>query len=116
MNGALVITTKRGSKGKARVTFSNATNIEEISFLPQFQDKYGSGSHYATGYGQAGYKSDYLERMKDNWRPFENQQYGDAFNGEPRIIGRQLEDGSQNIIPYSAIKGERKGSGIPALQ
>ncbi|HLO83054.1 MAG TPA: SusC/RagA family TonB-linked outer membrane protein [Chitinophagaceae bacterium] len=108
VNGALVITTKRGAKGKARVTFSNSTNIEEISFLPKFQDKYGSGSHYATGFGQPGYKTDYLERMKDNWRPFENQQYGDAFNGEPRIIGRQLEDGSQNIIPYSAISGERK--------
>jgi TonB-dependent SusC/RagA subfamily outer membrane receptor len=108
VNGALVITTKRGAKGKARVTFSNSTNIEDISFLPEFQDKYGSGSHYAAGFGTAGWKSDYLERMKDNWRPYENQQYGDAFNGEMRIIGRQLEDGSQNIIPYSAIDGERR--------
>ena len=108
VNGALVITTKRGNKGKPRVTFSNATNIEQLSFLPQFQDKFGSGSHYATNAGSAGWKSDYQERMKDNWRPFENQQYGDPYNGEDRIIGRQLEDGSQNIIPYAPIKGERK--------
>jgi TonB-linked SusC/RagA family outer membrane protein len=108
VNGALIITTKKGSKGKAKVEFSNSTNIEQISFLPEFQDKYGSGSAYATSYGQPGYKTDYLERMKDNWRPFENQQYGDAFNGEPRIIGRELEDGSQNIVPYSAINGVRK--------
>lgn len=107
VNGALVITTKRGTSGKARVTYSNATNIEQISFLPQFQDKYGNGSHYATGFGQAGYKTDYLERMKDNWRPFENQQYGDAYDGSQRIIGRQLEDGSQFVVPYSAINGER---------
>jgi hypothetical protein len=46
--------------------------------------------------------------MKDNWRPFENQQYGDAYDGSDRIIGRQLEDGSQNIIPYAPISGERK--------
>lgn len=72
VNGALVITTKRGAQGKARVTYSNATNIEQISFLPKFQDKYGNGSHYAATYGTAGYKTDYLERMKDNWRPFEN--------------------------------------------
>lgn len=72
VNGALVITTKRGTQGKARVTYSNATNIEDISFLPKFQDKYGNGSHYATSYGGAGYKTDYLDRMKDNWRPFEN--------------------------------------------
>lgn len=107
VNGALVITTKRGSQGKARVTYSNATNIEQISFLPKFQDKYGNGSHYAATYGTAGYKTDYLERMKDNWRPFENQQYGDAYDGSQRIIGRQLEDGSQFIVPYAPIAGER---------
>src|SRR5688572_13315066 len=43
VNGALVITTKRGTKGKARVTYSNATNVETVSFLPDFQDQYGSG-------------------------------------------------------------------------
>jgi TonB-dependent SusC/RagA subfamily outer membrane receptor len=108
VNGALVITTKRGSQGKARVTYSNATNIEQISFLPQFQDKYGNGSHYASGPGTTGYKTDYKERMKDNWRPFENQQYGDPYDGSQRILGRELEDGSQFVVPYSAIDGERR--------
>lgn len=108
VNGALIITTKRGTKGKARVTYSNATNIEEISFLPDFQSKYGNGSHYSAGYGTSGWLPDYKDRMAENWRPFENQQYGDAFNGEDRIIGRVLEDGSKNIIPYAAISGVRK--------
>jgi TonB-linked SusC/RagA family outer membrane protein len=108
VNGALIITTKRGTKGRARVTYSNATNIEEISFLPEFQTRYGNGSHYSAGYGTAGWESDRLERMRQNWRPFENQQYGDAYNGEDRIIGRVLEDGSKNIIPYSAISGVRE--------
>ncbi len=108
VNGALVITTKKGTKGKARVMYSNSTNIEQLSFLPKFQDKYGNGSHYATSSGSAGWKPDYLERMKDNWRPFENQQYGDAYDGSSRIIGRELEDGSQNILPYSPLSGERR--------
>ena len=90
INGALVITTKKGSKGKLKVNLSQNYNLDEISFLPQFQDKFGNGSHYATSFGSAGYKTDYLERLKDNWRPFENQQYGDAFNGETRIVGRVL--------------------------
>jgi len=46
INGALVITTKQGAKGKLKVSYSNATNFEQISFLPQFQEKYGSGSQY----------------------------------------------------------------------
>ncbi len=107
VNGALVITTKRGTKGKLKVSYSNATNFDRVSFLPEFQSKYGNGSHYATSFGLGGYKTDYLERMKDNWRPFENQQYGDAYDGSLRIAGRQTESGGQFILPYSAVKGER---------
>jgi len=108
VNGALVITTKRGSKGKARVTYSNATNIEQVSFLPDFQDQFGSGSHYAASFGAAGYKTDYLARMKDNWRSYENQQFGNRFDGSLRPAGRLLQDGSYYELPYSAIKNSRK--------
>lgn len=109
INGAIVITTKKGTKGgKLRVSYSNSTNFDQISFLPKFQTKYGNGSHYADAYGTAGWKPNYLDRMHDNWRPFENQQYGDAYDGQPRIIGRQLEDGSKLIIPYAAIPNSRR--------
>jgi TonB-linked SusC/RagA family outer membrane protein len=108
INGALIITTKRGAKGKLKVSYSNSTNFEQISFLPKLQDKYGSGSHYATSFGGAGYKTDYLERMKDNWRSYENQQYGDAFDGSMRMQGRTTESGGQYMLPYSAIKDARR--------
>ncbi|ANE52270.1 SusC/RagA family TonB-linked outer membrane protein [Flavisolibacter tropicus] len=108
VNGALVITTKKGSAGKVRISYSNSTNIEKLNQLAQFQDKFGSGSHYATSYGAAGYKTDYLARMKDNWRSYENQQFGDQYDGSMRPAGRTLEDGSVLMLPYSAIKGERE--------
>ncbi|GAA4413574.1 SusC/RagA family TonB-linked outer membrane protein [Nibrella viscosa] len=107
INGALVITTKKGVKGKLKVSVSNSTNFDQISFLPQFQDKFGSGSHYYQSYGTAGYSNDYLLRMKANWRSYENQQFGDPFDGSMRIMGRTVEDGSQYIIPYAAIKNGR---------
>lgn len=108
INGAILITTKRGSKGKLRVMYSNSTNFEEISFLPKFQEQYGSGSHYYQAPGTAGYSSDPLVRMKANWRSYENQQFGDAFDGSMRIQGRTAEDGSQLIVPYAAVKNGRK--------
>jgi TonB-linked SusC/RagA family outer membrane protein len=108
INGAIVITTKKGAKGKLKVSYSNATNFEQISFLPWFQDQYGSGSHYATAFGGAGYKTNYLDRMHDNWRPFENQQYGEPYDGKDRIQGRVLEDGSKWIIPYAPIANARR--------
>lgn len=105
VNGAIVINTKKGTKGKPKVSYSTSANFEQISFLPDFQDKYGSGSHYSPSYTSI---PDYQERMRLNWRPFENQQYGDPYNGEDRIIGRVLEDGSKLVRPYSAIKDIRR--------
>jgi TonB-linked SusC/RagA family outer membrane protein len=108
INGALIITTKRGQKGKPRISYSSSYNVEKINIMAEFQDKYGSGSHYAASFGTAGYKTNYLDRMKDNWRSYENQQYGDAFDGSLRPAGRTLEDGSVLMLPYSAIKGIRE--------
>ena len=107
INGAIVITTKKGEKGKMKVSYSNSTNFEQISFLPDFQDQYGSGSHYYPSFGTAGYSNDYLVRMKGNWRSYENQQYGDAYDGSQRIQGKVLEDGSKYILPYAAIPNIR---------
>ncbi|MFZ9403703.1 MAG: SusC/RagA family TonB-linked outer membrane protein [Sediminibacterium sp.] len=111
VNGALVITTKQGSKGKLKVAFSNATNFEDISFLPSFQNKYGSGSqYYPYSFGEAGYNADPVFRAKENWRPYENQQYGDAYDGSLRIAGRVLQDGSSLIIPYADVPNVRRKS------
>jgi len=111
VNGALVITTKQGAKGKLKVAFSNATNFEDISFLPSFQNKYGSGSqYYPYSFGEAGYNADPVFRAKENWRPYENQQYGDAYDGSQRIAGRVLEDGSSLIIPYADVPNVRRKS------
>ena len=108
VNGAIIVTTKKGAKGNLKVSFATSFNMEQVAFLPEFQDKYGNGSHYATSFGGAGYKTNYADSMHDNWRPFENQQYGDPYNGEMRIIGRVLEDGSKFIIPYSPIEDARR--------
>lgn len=111
INGAIVITTKKGQKGKLKVSYSNATNFEQISFLPQFQSEYGSGSqYYPYTFGSAGYSSDYLVRMKANWRPYENQQYGDHFDGSLRLQGRVAQDSSRLIIPYAAVPNGRRNS------
>jgi TonB-linked SusC/RagA family outer membrane protein len=107
INGALVITTKKGSKGKLKVNYSNSTNFEQISFLPEFQDKYGSGSHYYPSFGSAGYSSDPLVRMKGNWRAYENQQFGDPFDGTMRQLGRSASDGTTNLVKYAAVDNAR---------
>jgi TonB-linked SusC/RagA family outer membrane protein len=108
VNGALIITTKKGSRGKPKVSYTHSTNVERLNQMAQFQNTYGSGSHYAAGFGTASWKPNYLDRMHDNWRSYENQQFGDAFDGSLRIAGRVLQDSSRNMLPYSNIDGERE--------
>ncbi|HYM93392.1 MAG TPA: SusC/RagA family TonB-linked outer membrane protein [Chitinophagaceae bacterium] len=95
VNGVLVITTKKGNNRVPQVNFSSTVNMDEVSYLPKFQTEYGSGS----GYGKT---------KEENFRPFENQEYGDRFDGSIRAAGRRLADGSVLQLPYSTIPNIHK--------
>jgi len=95
VNGVIYVKTKRGSKtGAPQVTVSNSTQFESVQFLPKFQTQFGSGSSVdANGIGV--------------YDPIENQQYGDAFDGSSRVIGKSLPDGSDQMETYSYKKNGR---------
>jgi hypothetical protein len=40
--------------------------------------------------------------------PLENYSYGDRFDGSLRPVGRQLEDGTYQMIPYAATKEDQQ--------
>jgi TonB-linked SusC/RagA family outer membrane protein len=93
-NGALVITTKRGSKTRPQVSVGHTVQVERVNFMPKLQNEFGSGSSVdAYGYGV--------------YDPIENQCYGDAFDGTLRQIGRNGPGGSQNIVPYKSLPKEK---------
>lgn len=96
VNGVIVVTTKKGGAGrKPQVTFSNTTSWESISFMPDQQSRFGSGSSFdANGDGI--------------YDPIENQSWGDEFDGSMRAIGRPDENGNEQIVKYSFIPGEKK--------
>lgn len=91
-NGALIITTKKGNRGKTSIKLSNTTTIEEVAFYPRMQYEFGSGS--------ANDVQTYLA--------WENQQYGPRFDGIVREIGLPLADGSVQKVPYSPTKDKEK--------
>lgn len=86
-NGALIITTKKGAAGVSAIKVSNTTTFEHAAFLPKLQNRFGSG----TGPDDI-----------PTYTPYENQQYGPAFDGEIRPIGKPIESGDIQMIPYSA--------------
>jgi TonB-linked SusC/RagA family outer membrane protein len=92
-NGALIITTKTGKRGVTAINVSNTTTLEQVSFLPQLQQEFGSG----TGPDDV-----------PTYNPYENQQYGPRFDGSMRVIGQPLSDGSIQTVPYSWNSSEGK--------
>lgn len=100
VNGALVVTTKKGNRTKPSVSVGHTVQIERVSYMPELQHQFGSGSSVdAFGYGV--------------YDPIENQCYGDEFDGSIRQIGR---DGPidpitgrpiQYLTEYKYLKNEK---------
>lgn len=84
-NGALIITTKKGQKGKVEIKAQQTLTVEAVAFFPKLQKKYGSGS---------------TNDVK-TYLAYENQQYGPAFDGVERDLGLPLANGSIQRVPYA---------------
>lgn len=49
-NGAIIITTKKGSAGRGKVSYSNSFRWEQAYGMPEVQTKYANGAYGATNY------------------------------------------------------------------
>ena len=49
-NGAIIITTKKGTNGAAKVTYSNQLSWQKAYGWPEIQNKYANGAYGATNY------------------------------------------------------------------
>ena len=110
-NGALIITTKKGSAGTSQVTFSHTSQFESISFLPKFQTEFGNGSpDFFTNSGATPFTTDNSvdQNYEHQYQGFENQQYGPRFDGSLRPYGYVLPDGTTQMLTYEARPNERK--------
>ncbi len=93
-NGVMMITTKKGRSGKVEITASQNTQFQQVAFLPKFQQGFGAGgSGYGVSPNGAGFFSQY-----------ENQSYGDAFDGSMRPLGPPQQNGYQEYAKYSYVK------------
>ncbi len=95
-NGALVITTKRGSpSGAPQVSYTNTFQMEQISYFPKLQTQFGSYG------GEQGQYQDPITGFITTPVPFENQSYGPQYNGQLIQLGIPLENGTVQKYPYS---------------
>ncbi|MCZ4243401.1 SusC/RagA family TonB-linked outer membrane protein [Pedobacter punctiformis] len=94
-NGVIIVSTKRGSSDGGSVTYTNSTLLNRLSYFPKMQTEFGGGTTQDDfGFGL--------------YTPFENQTFGDRFDGSLRPVGRVLEDGTYQMVPYTYKKGEKE--------
>lgn len=96
VNGAIVVTTKKGSKLKPIVTVSHTVQQERVSYMPKFQGRFGSGysPDPLTGYG--------------TYESIEQQSWGPEFDGSMVQIGQDGPNGEKYMVPYQYLKNERR--------
>ena len=109
-NGAIIITTKKGSvKNVPQISYSNNTQFENISYMPGLQTQFGGNG----GEGQPFYDRNYAR----TYVPYENQSFGTPYDGslQPLGYGVQIRDANGNVrldtlkVPYSSpTKDPRK--------
>lgn len=95
-NGAILITTKRGSTDKRKISVDyNSSTMIEPSFvaIPQRQSEYGYGVNYQYAYGNKLYDEDGKFRRTNLWGP--------RFEGQPV---------PQYNSPVDAVTGIRQGT------
>ncbi len=94
-NGVILVTTKKGSAGKTRYTFSTSTSLSEFNKVPRLQREYAQGRHNPDGSGLQWRGPETFEG--DSWGPrVANLEYdGDAtYPFDPR--GRLVPAGTGN--------------------
>jgi TonB-linked SusC/RagA family outer membrane protein len=95
VNGAIIVTTRKGTTGPASITLSHTVQLEKVSFLPKFQTNFGAGSSVDI-FGQGVYDG------------VENQGYGDLLDGSVRQLGRTGPNGEILNHTYIARPNEKK--------
>ena len=43
-NGVVLVTTKKGKSGQVKISFTNSTAMDQLAYLPTYQNMYGQGS------------------------------------------------------------------------
>ncbi len=83
VNGAIMITTKTGERGRNTVRFSNTTTLSEVFLLAPAQNTFGQGTNGL-------------------YNPTQVESWGPAFDGSMKELGPVLPDGTQHQVLYAA--------------
>ncbi len=82
-NGVLIVTTKKGNRGKPTITYSNTTEVQEVAYMPKLQNTFGQYGGELSGDGVFYFP----ENPVVPYVSYENQNYGPRFNDSFVVLG-----------------------------
>jgi len=112
-NGVIIVTTKKGLKGKPVIRVSSTASFETISYMPEFQNEFGPYGGEPIG---APGTVLFPEQPYYPYVAYENQSFGPRFNGQKVPFGAPIRvfrnDGSyfimQDSTTYAAKPNAKK--------
>lgn len=98
VNGVIIITTKKGQKGKPAFNYRNNVSFQRMDFRNDLsrQRSFGTGTGNVDANGKGIYS------------PINNNGWGPAYNGQLVSIGRPDENGDMQQVTYSDKKDARR--------
>ncbi len=125
-SGAIVITTKRGKAGAARINYSNSFRVDKIVRYPEIQQVYGRGANGYTVEGEeelyyfgAKYPAEtqFYDNVRDFFQTAQTQKHNLAFTGgteniQYRISGAYTD--AEGFIPRTGLERLNLSSAITA--
>lgn len=99
-NGVILVTTKKGVRGRPNLSFASTVQLESVAYMPKFQQRFGAnGGEY--------FVNDFNDLSTQV--PYENQAYGPEYRAGAMVpIGRVQPDGSYLLIPYVSNPNQKK--------
>jgi TonB-linked SusC/RagA family outer membrane protein len=109
-NGAIIITTKKGKKGRATVSYNNSFRFEQVTRLPELQTVYDQGSSTAGGVTDKTVRSFFGQRIPEGTPTYDN--IGNFFHAGHSQIHNLSVDGGNDLSTYRFSVGSYNSEGV----
>lgn len=115
-NGVILVTTKKGKEGKARIVYNGSVGMSQATEIPEMAHSYEYAEYYNMAVGAETYTQDMIQKYKDGSDP---DNYADEMYLEDLIGGHAFQtkhelsvSGGTNKVNYMVSFGYLRQDGL----
>lgn len=115
-NGVILVTTKKGRKGKTNIVYNGSVGISQASELPDFAHSYEYAEFYNMAMGTETYTPEMIQKYRDGSDPdnYADEMYLDEILGghAPQTKHELSVSGGNDKLQYMASMGYLRQNGL----